>query len=117
MIGGQNTGSDGCATTYIKVESNERTTAGDDPRKLDIGGTTSAATADTADGGATEAAADDEFTVHIVAPTRVSRIAVLPLELLTTRKVHHREACFQQRPMDRAPEVRAVLPYAAAFWP
>ena len=40
MIGGQSTGSDGCATTYTKVESDERTTAGDDSRKLDIGGTT-----------------------------------------------------------------------------
>ena len=54
MIGGQNTGSDGCATTYSKVGSDERTTAGNDSRKLDIGGTTSA----------TEATTDDESTVH-----------------------------------------------------
>ena len=53
-IGGQNTGSDGCATKYSKVGNDERTTAGDDSRGLDIGGTTSA----------TEAAADDESTVH-----------------------------------------------------
>ena len=64
MIGGRNTSSDGRATTYSKVENNERTTAGDGSRKLDVGDTTSTAAADTADGGATEAAADDEFTVH-----------------------------------------------------
>ena len=54
MIGGQNTGSDGCASTYSKVGSDERTTAGNDSRNLDIGGATSA----------TEAATDDESTVH-----------------------------------------------------
>ena len=64
MTGVRNTSSDGRATTYSKVENNERTTAGDDSRKLDVGDTTSTAAAGTADGGATEAAADDEFTVH-----------------------------------------------------
>jgi hypothetical protein len=54
MAGGQDTGSDGQATTYSKVGSDERTTAGDDSRKLDIGGTTSD----------TEAAAGNESTVH-----------------------------------------------------
>jgi len=54
MAGGQDTGSDGHATTYSKVGSDERTTAGDDSRKLDIGGTTSD----------TEAAAGNESTVH-----------------------------------------------------
>ena len=54
ITGGQNTGSDGCATTCSKVGSDERTAAGEDSRKLDIGGTTSAA----------EAAADDEPTAH-----------------------------------------------------
>jgi hypothetical protein len=53
-IGGQNAGSNGCATKYSKVGSDERTTAGDDSKRLDIGSTTSA----------TEAAADDESTVH-----------------------------------------------------
>jgi hypothetical protein len=50
MIGGQNTGSDGCATTYSKVKSDERTTAGGSSRKLDIGSTTSV----------TETAADED---------------------------------------------------------
>ena len=45
-------------------DDRERTTAGDDSRKLDVGGTTSAAASDTTDGGATEVTADDEFTVH-----------------------------------------------------
>ena len=58
------TSSNGCAITYSKVENNERTTAGDDSRKLDVGGTTSAAASDATDGGATEVTADDEFTVH-----------------------------------------------------
>ena len=107
MAGGQDTGSDGQATTYSKVGSDERTTAGDDSRKLDIGGTTSD----------TEAAAGDESTVHIVVPTRVSRITVLLLELLATREVYHRETCFQRRPMDRAPEARNALPCAAVFRP
>jgi hypothetical protein len=58
------TSSNGCVITYSKVENNERTTAGDDSRKLDVGGTTSAAASDATDGGATEVTADDEFTVH-----------------------------------------------------
>ena len=104
MVGGQDTDSDGHATTYSKVGSDERTTAGDDSRKLDIGDTTSD----------TEAAADGE-TLSMVVPTRVSQMTVILLELLATRKVHHQEMCFQRRPTDRALEARDVLPCATAF--
>jgi hypothetical protein len=107
MAGGQDTDSDGHATTYSKVGSDERTAAGDDPRKLDIGGTTSD----------TEVAADDESTVHGGTDESVPDYSTTTGATGDEKGVLYRETCFQRRPMDRAPEARDALPCAAVFRP
>ena len=104
MIGGQNTGSDGFATTCSKVGSDERTAAGEDLRNWILA--------------APPVLLKRQLMTNplpIVVPTRVSQMTVLLLELLATRKVHHQEMCFQRRPTDRALEARDALPYAAAL--